>query len=70
VNRLDRFHQRMAFAFGQPAGDLIEQQKLWVGRHGARQFQALALKQRQRAGGLVGAVDKLSALQNHRTSGA
>ena len=43
-----------AFALGQPAGDLVEQQQARLGGERARQLQPLALEQRQRAGAAVG----------------
>ena len=41
--------ERLAFIVGQPAGDLVEKQQLRAGGERARQFQPLAVEQRQRA---------------------
>ena len=52
VDGPDRGDQRLAFAFGQPARDFVQQQKLRPRRHRARQFQPLAVQKRERPGQL------------------
>ena len=44
VDGADGRDQRPAFALGQPAGDLVEQQQLRFGRQRAGEFQPLALQ--------------------------
>ena len=46
----------LALLVGQAAGDLVQKQELGVGGERARQFQPLAVEQRQRAGRAVGFV--------------
>ncbi len=44
VDRLDGRDERLAFALGEAAGDLVEKQKLGSGRQRSREFQALAVE--------------------------
>ena len=62
----DGLDQFVAFALGQSAGDLVEQQQTRPGCERARHFQPLAFEQRQRAGEGVGARDQMQALENLR----
>ena len=62
----DRLHQRPAFPLSQAAGDLVEQQKLRPRRERAGQFQALAVKQTQRAGHDIRLLQKLGVLEDAR----
>ena len=43
VDRADCRDQRLAFALGQAAGDLVQQQELGIGRQGTRELQPLAV---------------------------
>ena len=58
---LDQRDQRCAFVLGEAAGDFVEQQHAWLGRQGAREFETLAIEQRQSAGTLVGLVGQAAA---------
>ncbi len=60
----DGVDQLVALALGQAAGDLVEQQQTRLGGERARQLQALALEQRQRAGAAVGARQQAGALEH------
>ena len=64
VDAADRLDQLVAFALGQPAGDLVEQQQPRIGGQRARQLQPLAVEQRQRAGDAVGARDQSRSLED------
>ncbi len=55
---LDRGDQLPALAFGQPAGDLVEQQKLGLGGKRPGEFQPLALEQGEAAGRRFGLGDQ------------
>ena len=61
---LDGADQFLAFAFGQPARDLVEQQQARTGRERARHFQPLAFEQRERAGRHIGARQQMRAIEN------
>ena len=54
VDGADRRDQHRGIRFGQAAGDLVEQQQARMGRERARQFEPLAIEQRQAAGERVG----------------
>src|SRR5450631_3345635 len=56
-----------AFAFGQTAGNFVEQQKLWRGREGARHLQSLAFEQGQGARQHVGAPEQAKLFENFST---
>ena len=58
VNFANGLHQFTAFMLGQPAGDLVEQQKLRLDRQRPRQLQPLALQQGQRPRRYIGFVIK------------
>ncbi len=45
VDLLQRVDQLEHFGFGEPTGDLVEQQDLGLGREGARQLEPLAVEQ-------------------------
>ncbi|MGY3332387.1 hypothetical protein ACVILI_005404 [Mesorhizobium sp. USDA 4775] len=57
-------HQRFRFIVGQPARDLVQQQQLRIRRQRARQFQPLAVEQRQGTGRDIGLVGKLAIAQH------
>ena len=56
VDALDRVDELGDLGLGEPAGDLVEQQHRRLGRQRPGQLEPLALEQRQRAGGHVGAA--------------
>ncbi len=64
VNFPDGLDQFGAFVLGQTAGNFVEQQKLRLDRQGAREFQAFALEQCQRARRLVGFVVEAGDFQH------
>ena len=67
ANLVDRLDQRADLPLGQAASDLVEQQEARARRKRARQFEPLAVEQRQRAGLVVdfrhepGAFDDVEA---------
>ena len=58
VDASDRLDQHAAFALGQAAGDLVEQQQSRFGRQRAGQFQPLALQEAQAPAGWLARVDQ------------
>jgi len=46
----EEVERRRRFSRGQPGHELVEQQKFWRGREGARQFEALAIHHVKRIG--------------------
>ena len=66
VDLADGRDQFGAFALGQPAGDLVEQQQPRRGRERARHLQPLAFQQRQRARERVGALEQARAARESR----
>ena len=64
---LDRVDKRVALAFGQAAGDLVEEQHLRPGAERAGELQPLALEQRQLAGQRVRLRHEAGPLQHLET---
>ena len=54
----DRPDEDLDLGLGEPAGDLVEQQQARPDGEGARQLEALAIEQRQRAGDRVGPAEQ------------
>ena len=63
----DGFDQFEAFALGQAAGDLVEQQQVGIGGKRARHLEPLAFEQGERAGERVGARDQVQPLEDFGT---
>ncbi len=60
-NLVDEF---VCLRFGQAAGDFVEQQQFRLRGQRTRQFEALAVQQRQRAGQLVGTRFETGAVEH------
>ena len=63
-DRRDEFDEFAAFGFGQAAGDLVEEQKPRGAGERARQLEALAAQQIERAGAAVGEGEEPGAFEN------
>ena len=64
ANLLDRLDELEHLAFGEPAGDLVEQQQRRLRGQCPGQLEALAIQQRQRSGDDVGLVAHARLLES------
>ena len=64
VDAADGADQFLAFAFGQSARNLVEQQQSRTGCERARHFETLALEQGQRAGENIGPRQQMRAFED------
>src|SRR5439155_24478209 len=66
--RLDQIDERDAFMLGQPTRNLVEEEHAGRGRKRARELEALAVDQRERAGIAVGLVGEPALLKQRGTT--